>query len=192
MGNSNKKSNYIVQGGILAAASILVRIIGMVYRIPVTRILGPIGNSYYSAAYEVYSMMLLISSFSLPLAVSKLVSARLAAGQAKSAYKIFRCTLVFALVSGGIASLLVYFGAGFFSDVLVNTPESKLALQVLAPDDPCGCPDGVLKRIFSGSGKYGSYCSLPDRGAGGQCSCQHWSCMDVVPLWTEDRSSSGN
>lgn len=50
MGNSNKKSNYIVQGGILAAASILVRIIGMVYRIPVTRILGPIGNSYYSAA----------------------------------------------------------------------------------------------------------------------------------------------
>ena len=61
MGNSNKKSNYIVQGGILAAASILVRIIGMVYRIPVTRILGPIGNSYYSAAYEVYSMMLLIS-----------------------------------------------------------------------------------------------------------------------------------
>lgn len=67
MGNSNKKSNYIVQGGILAAASILVRIIGMVYRIPVTRILGPIGNSYYSAAYEVYSMMLLISSFSLPL-----------------------------------------------------------------------------------------------------------------------------
>ena len=52
-GNHKKKSNYIVQGGILAAASILVRIIGMVYRIPVTRILGPVGNSYYSAAYEV-------------------------------------------------------------------------------------------------------------------------------------------
>ena len=59
-GNHKKKSNYIVQGGILAAASILVRIIGMVYRIPVTRILGPVGNSYYSAAYEVYSMVLLI------------------------------------------------------------------------------------------------------------------------------------
>lgn len=152
MGNSNKKSNYIVQGGILAAASILVRIIGMVYRIPVTRILGPIGNSYYSAAYEVYSMMLLISSFSLPLAVSKLVSARLAAGQAKSAYKIFRCTLVFALVSGGIASLLVYFGAGFFSDVLVNTPESKLALQVLAPTILVVALMGCLRGYFQGLG----------------------------------------
>ena len=152
MGNSNKKSNYIVQGGILAAASILVRIIGMVYRIPVTRILGPIGNSYYSAAYEVYSMMLLISSFSLPLAVSKLVSARLAAGQAKSAYKIFRCTLVFALVSGGIASLLVYFGAGFFSDVLVNTPESKLALQVLAPTILVVAVMGCMRGYFQGLG----------------------------------------
>ena len=152
MGNSNKKSNYIVQGGILAAASILVRIIGMVYRIPVTRILGPIGNSYYSAAYEIYSMMLLISSFSLPLAVSKLVSARLAAGQAKSAYKIFRCTLVFALVSGGIASLLVYFGAGFFSDVLVNTPESKLALQVLAPTILVVAVMGCMRGYFQGLG----------------------------------------
>ena len=152
MGNSKKKSNYIVQGGILAAASILVRIIGMVYRIPVTRILGPIGNSYYSAAYEVYSMMLLISSFSLPLAVSKLVSARLAAGQAKSAYKIFKCTLVFALVSGGIASLLVYFGAGFFSNVLVNTPESKLALQVLAPTILVVALMGCLRGYFQGLG----------------------------------------
>lgn len=151
-GNHKKKSNYIVQGGILAAASILVRIIGMVYRIPVTRILGPVGNSYYSAAYEVYSMVLLISSFSLPLAVSKLVSARMAAGQAKAAYKIFKCTLLFALVSGGIGALLIFFGAGFFSDVLVNTPESKLALQVLAPTILVVAIMGCLRGYFQGLG----------------------------------------
>ena len=151
-GNHKKKSNYIVQGGILAAASILVRIIGMVYRIPVTRILGPVGNSYYSAAYEVYSMVLLISSFSLPLAVSKLVSARMAAGQPKAAYKIFKCTLTFALVSGGIGALLIFFGAGFFSDVLVNTPESKLALQVLAPTILVVAVMGCMRGYFQGLG----------------------------------------
>ncbi len=151
-GNHKKKSNYIVQGGILAVASILVRIIGMAYRIPVTRILGPVGNSYYSAAYEVYSMVLLISSFSLPLAVSKLVSARMAAGQAKAAYKIFKCTLLFALVSGGIGALLIFFGAGFFSDVLVNTPESKLALQVLAPTILVVAIMGCLRGYFQGLG----------------------------------------
>lgn len=46
----SKKGSYIIEGGILAAASILVRVIGLAYRIPVTRILGPVGNSYYSAA----------------------------------------------------------------------------------------------------------------------------------------------
>ena len=154
MGTKNQKkgSNYIVQGSILAFASILVRIIGLAYRIPVTRILGPVGNSYYSAAYEVYSMMLLISSFSLPLAVSKLVSARMAKGKVKSAYKVFRCTLVFALVSGGIGSLLVYFGAGFFSEVLVSTPESRLALQVLAPTILVVALMGCMRGYFQGLG----------------------------------------
>lgn len=150
--NQKKSSNYIVQGSILAIASILVRVIGLVYRVPVTRILGPIGNSYYSAAYEVYSMVLLISSFSLPLAVSKLVSARMAKGQIRGAYKIFKCTLVFALVSGGLGSLLIYFGAGFFSEVLVNTPESRLALQVLAPTILVVALMGCLRGYFQGLG----------------------------------------
>jgi len=147
-----KSSNYIVQGSILAIASILVRVIGLLYRVPVTRILGPIGNSYYSAAYEVYSMVLLISSFSLPLAVSKLVSARMAKGQIRGAYKIFKCTMVFALVVGGAGSLLVYFGAGFFSEVLVNTPQSRLALQVLAPTILVVALMGCLRGYFQGLG----------------------------------------
>ncbi len=150
--NRKKGSDYIVQGGILAAASILVRIIGLAYRIPVTRILGPVGNSYYSAAFEVYSMVLLISSFSLPLAVSKLVSARMAKGKVNSAGRIFQCTLLFALVSGGIGSLLIYFGAGFFSDVLVSTPQSRLALQVLAPTILVVALMGCMRGYFQGLG----------------------------------------
>lgn len=152
MGTNNKKSNFIVQGSILAIASILVRVIGLVYRVPVTRILGPVGNSYYSAAYEVYSMVLLISSFSLPLAVSKLVSARMAKGQVRAAYKIFQCTLVFALVSGGLGALLVYFGADFFSGTVVSTPESKMALQVLAPTILAVALMGCIRGYFQGLG----------------------------------------
>ena len=154
MGTKKRKrgSNFIVQGSILAVASILVRVIGLAYRIPVTRILGPVGNSYYSAAYEVYSMILLISSFSLPLAVSKLVSARMAKGRVRSAYKIFQCTLVFAVVSGGLGALLIYFGAGFFSEVVVSTPESRLALQVLAPTILIVALMGCIGGYFQGLG----------------------------------------
>lgn len=68
-----KKDDYIVQGSILAAAAVLTKIIGVVYRIPLTNILGDEGNGFYGYAYQVYAIALMISSFSLPTAVSKLV-----------------------------------------------------------------------------------------------------------------------
>ena len=75
MGITKKNSNFLVQGSILAAASIISRIIGLLYRLPMTDIIGDTGNNFYSCAFEIYNIMLIISSYSLPLAVSKLVSA---------------------------------------------------------------------------------------------------------------------
>ena len=59
---SKNKTNFLVQGSILAMAGILVRVIGIIYRVPVQNILGTEGTTYYSAAYDVYSLFLLISS----------------------------------------------------------------------------------------------------------------------------------
>ncbi|MBP5164124.1 MAG: oligosaccharide flippase family protein, partial [Lachnospiraceae bacterium] len=75
---SNSDSQLIIQGSILAGASIISRIIGLVYRIPLTAIIGKTGNDYYGTAYEIYNILLIISSYSIPLAVSKLVAARAA------------------------------------------------------------------------------------------------------------------
>ena len=72
-GESTAK-NVLVQGTILAGASIIAKVIGLIYRIPLYNILGDVGNSYYSTANEIYSIILMISSFSLPLAVSRLMS----------------------------------------------------------------------------------------------------------------------
>ena len=69
-----KKDDYIVQGSILAAAAVLTKIIGVVYRIPLANILGDEGNGFYGYAYQVYAIALMISSFSLPTAVSKLTT----------------------------------------------------------------------------------------------------------------------
>ena len=65
MSDSKKKSNFLVQGSILAVASIISRIIGLLYRLPMTDIIGDLGNDYYSAAFELYSVMLMISLSSL-------------------------------------------------------------------------------------------------------------------------------
>ena len=83
---SKNKTNFLVQGSILAVAGILVRVIGIIYRVPVQNILGTEGTTYYGAAYDVYSLFLLISSMSMPLAVSKIVSMKLAKNQIKNAY----------------------------------------------------------------------------------------------------------
>ncbi|MFQ9934416.1 MAG: oligosaccharide flippase family protein, partial [Lachnospiraceae bacterium] len=86
---SNKKNNFLVQGSILAMAGILTRVIGIIYRIPLTNILGN-GASAYSIAYDIYSLFLLISSLSLPLAVSKIVAARMAKGEVRNAKKALK------------------------------------------------------------------------------------------------------
>ena len=58
----SRRKNFLVQGGILAIAGIIVRLIGMIYRVPLTRIIGDRGNSLYDSAYSVYSIILIISS----------------------------------------------------------------------------------------------------------------------------------
>ena len=136
MSNKNiRKSDtgFLLQGTILAAASIISRIIGLVYRVPLTAIIGKTGNDFYGTAYEIYNIILLISSYSLPLAVSKLVAARMAKGQAKDAYRVLKGSLLFAGVSGTAAMAIVYFGADFFTGTLLKTPLSSIALKVLAP-----------------------------------------------------------
>lgn len=151
MGSSKKDSNFLVQGSILAAASIVSRIIGLLYRLPMTDIIGDTGNNYYSCAFEVYNIMLIISSYSLPLAVSKLVSAHMAKGERSGAYQVLKGALVFAALTGITVSLIVYFGAEFFTSML-QTPLSVFALKILAPVLIVVAMLGVLRGFFQGLG----------------------------------------
>ncbi len=155
MGNqkkAKKRSNFIMQGSILAAASILSRLIGMLYRLPVTNIITDHGNDYYSAAYEIYNIILLISSYSLPLAVSKLISAKAALGQYRNVRRIFRGALYMSVVVGILGSVVTYLGAGFFTGQLLNTPESELSLKILALAVFFLAVMGVLRGFFQGMG----------------------------------------
>ena len=151
MGSTKKDSNFLVQGSILAVASIISRLIGLLYRLPMTDIIGDTGNNYYSCAFEVYNIMLIISSYSLPLAVSKLVSARMAKGERTATYQILKGALAFAVISGVIVALIVYFGAEYFTSML-QTPLSIFALKILAPVLIVVALLGVLRGFFQGLG----------------------------------------
>lgn len=150
-GRQSNNSSFLVQGSILAIASIVSRIIGLLYRSPLTAILGDLGNDYYSTAFEIYSLLLLISSMSLPLAVSKMVSARVAQGRVKDAYRVFKAALAFAVFSGLTAGLIVFFFADYFAAFL-KTPFCVFALRVLAPTLFIVAILGVVRGFFQGLG----------------------------------------
>ncbi|BCN30584.1 putative polysaccharide biosynthesis protein [Anaeromicropila herbilytica] len=145
-----KSNNFLVQGTILAAASIIVRMIGLIYRIPLTRIIGDEGNGYYSTAFELYNIALILSSYSLPLAVSKLVAARNIKKEYNNSFRIFLGSMAFAIVSGTIMSLVVFFGADIFASVISKSPRSAIPLKVLAPGILIFAVMGVLRGYFQG------------------------------------------
>ena len=114
MADNGRKNNLIMQSGILVAAGIISRIIGLLYRSPLQRVVGNLGMGYYNAAYDYYTIILLISSYSIPSAISKVIAQKLAVKEYRNAHRLFYCALLYVLVVGGIASLFLFFGAGLF------------------------------------------------------------------------------
>lgn len=147
-----KKSNFIVQGSILAVAGILSRIIGIARRFPMEHIIGDKGNGFYSAAYEVYAMMLIISCYSLPLAVSKVVSSKISKKQYKSAERAFQCAMIFAVAAGGLTFLICEFLGDFLAADVMLEPMSAMALKVLGPALLIVSVMGVFRGYFQGLG----------------------------------------
>ncbi|MDE7331834.1 MAG: polysaccharide biosynthesis protein [Lachnospiraceae bacterium] len=144
MPNNEKKDSFILQAGILASAGIICRIIGLLYNTPLVMIIGDEGNGYYNSAYYAYSIVLLVSSYSIPSAVSKVIAQRLATREYRNAHRIFCCAFIYVLVVGGIASLFVFFGAG----ILVKMESAILPLRILAPTIFFSGILGVLRGYF--------------------------------------------
>lgn len=109
----NSKKGLFVQAGILAIAGVISRIIGLLYRSPLTAIIGDEGNGYYSTAYNFYGIVLLISSYSIPSAISKILSGKIAVKEYRNAHKIFRSALIYVAIVGFLGALLLFFGADF-------------------------------------------------------------------------------
>ena len=128
-----QNSGFLVQGAILAASGIISSLIGLMYRLPLTRIIGDEGNGYYSAAFNVYTIILLLSSYSLPLAVSKMVSARVGRKEHRNAFRIFAAALGYATLVGGIGCMIIWYGSTWFAEEFLHIPNAAMPLKALGP-----------------------------------------------------------
>ena len=125
---SSPGGGIAVQAGMLAAATIVVRIIGLLYRAPLTAIIGDEGNGYYGAAYNIYMIILILSSNSLPAAISRQMAAKIAVREYKNAQRAFHCAILYSLIVGAAGSLVLYFGAA-----LLVPSNAVPVLRVFAP-----------------------------------------------------------
>ena len=127
-----KNDNTLVKNAsFLMIAALISKIIGMLYKSPLSNTLGNSSMGLFNYAQNVYFILLMIASFSIPQAVSKIMAEKLAFKRYRDAQKVFHCALLYVVVMGGVVALFCFFG----SSILV--PESmsgaRLALKMLAP-----------------------------------------------------------
>ena len=147
------KKETFMQGVVtIMFSQILIKVLGLIYTLYLTNRdgFGDAGNAIYASGYQIYALLLTISSIGVPNAISKLVSERLAVGDNKGANRIFKVALVTFGTLGAIGSMLLFFGAHVIAYSWTQIPESELTLVALAPAIFFVSISSVFRGYFNG------------------------------------------
>lgn len=147
-----QKESFMKGVFVLMLSQILVKILGVVYKLYLTNRegFGDKGNAIYGSGFQVYALFLTISSIGVPNAVSKLVSERLAIGDYKAAHRIFKIALITFGLLGFACSCILFLGAGVISQNFLQIPEAELTLVALSPSIFFVAVSCVIKGYFNG------------------------------------------
>ncbi|NMM51882.1 putative polysaccharide biosynthesis protein [Paenibacillus aquistagni] len=126
------KESFIKGTLIIAAATLVTRFLGLFQRVPLEHMLGAVGNAAFATSQNVYLLILAVATAGIPSTLSKMVSERYALNQVYEAERIYRAALLFGLISGGAATLLLVLLAPAYG-VMSKQPEAVLAIRSLAP-----------------------------------------------------------
>ena len=149
--SKQKKQSFLGGAAILAAAVVVVKIIGAAYKLPLNNILGEVGMSYWDTAYKIYNFLLTFSTAGLPLAISKLTSEAHTQGRENEKRKIFRTAIWLFFALGLVGSLLMFFQADLFAAFLRNEDATR-PIQALAPAVFCVCLLACMRGYTQGQG----------------------------------------
>ncbi|MDO5361781.1 MAG: polysaccharide biosynthesis protein [Eubacteriales bacterium] len=129
--SKNNNNTLVKNASFLMVAALISKIIGMLYKSPLSNTLGNESYGLFQYAQNAYFILLMIASFSIPQAVSKIMAEKIAFKRYRDAQKVFHGALLYAVIAGGIVALICVFGAPIL--VPDSMKGARLALQMLAP-----------------------------------------------------------
>lgn len=149
-----KKNSFMSNVLMLMISQVVIRLLGLIYKLVLTNLegFGDVGNGYYSAGYQIYTVLLIISSQGIPNALSRLVSEKIAIGEYKSAHRIFKIAFILFGVIGGACSALLFLSSDFIASTILNVPDVKYVLRVLSPAIFFVSISAVIRGYFAGMG----------------------------------------
>lgn len=147
-----KKESFMSSVLILMISQVLIKILGLIYKLYLTNRegFGDKGNAIYSSGFQIYALFLTISSIGIPGALAKLVSEKNAIGDTKGAHRIFKIAFVTFGLIGFLSSTILFLGAGYISNTLLQIPEAELTLVALSPSIFFVSISCVIKGYFTG------------------------------------------
>lgn len=146
---SNKSKSLIGGMTVLGIAGIICKLVGVLFSIPLTYIIGAEGQGIYNAVFPTYNLLLTISSAGLPVAVSRMVSSALAKDDPHSAKQIFRVALLLLTILGCIATIIILAGSDMLA-ARVDQPDSKIGFQFIAPCVAVVCIMSAFRGFMQG------------------------------------------
>ena len=148
----SKKETFMQSILVLMASQVMIKLLGLLYKLYLTNKegFGDTGNAIYNSGYQIYALLLAISSIGVPNAIAKIISERLAKGDNKGVKRVFRISIAFFSVIGLVGSLMLFFGAHYISNVWLQIPESELTIVALSPSIFFVSIISVIRGYFNG------------------------------------------
>ena len=151
--NKKRKTESFMKGVlVLMVSQVLIKLLGLVYKLYLTNRegFGDEGNAIYSSGYQIYALLLTLSSIGVPNAISKLVSERVAIGDHKGAHRVFKIAFLTFGILGMTGTLILFFGANYIANVALQIPEAELTLVALSPSIFFVAIASVVRGYFNG------------------------------------------
>lgn len=148
------KASFLQNILMLMFSQVVIKVLGLVYKVIIVDVegFGNTGNGYYSTGYQIYMILLALSSMGIPNVVSKLVSERIAKGDFKAAHRVFRFCIAIFSTMGVLFALVLFFGADFIATQILKASGVKYTLMALSPALAVVPPSAVMRGYFVGLG----------------------------------------